>query len=175
VPCEVALTAPHLLELALTLTQLAAVYLDTPQPYLYSTNAFWTRPVTGPTRPDIQELHRDRDDERFLAMFTYLSDVRATVDGPHELVGPDGQTRSIYGPAGTIFLADTSNEHRGLRPTRDERGIHWFRWSISAQPPAYGWDRTEPVSHRVLGRRYPHAAALRRTLAPLVSLPNGTS
>ena len=169
VASETALLAPYLLERALALTDIAAEYLGVETPYLYSTNAFWTRP--GPARPrgDLQEFHRDCDDERFLVMFTYLNDVSTDANGPHDLEGPDGVTRSIRGVAGTMFLADTSHPHRGRKPTTHERGIHWFRWGVNERPASYVWDGTRPVEASVLGDRYPADPRLRRSLSPLVT------
>jgi len=169
VRCRDALLAPHLLERALGLIDLAAEYLGVEIPYLYSTSAFWTRPGQAAERGDIQAFHRDQDDSRFLAMFTYLSDVSNEHDGPHDLEGPDGKIRTVYGGAGTIFLADTSHRHRGRKPMERERGIHWFRWGVSERPAAYGWDGTRPVAAAPLGDRYPADARLRRVLSPLVT------
>lgn len=166
-----ALLAPHLLERALALSPAAAEYLEVPEPVIYSANAFWTRPGTEPPRWDIQELHRDADDERFLAMFVYLADVREEADGPHVLRGPDGEDRFIFGPAGTVFLADTRHEHAGLKPRSRERGLAWFRWGISEHPPAYVWDGIAPVPWSALGDRYPSSPTQRRQLRLLVSPP----
>lgn len=162
-----AIRAPYLFERALALTDLAAEYLSVSVPVLYSANAFWTRPDPKPSRPDIQELHTDQDDVRFLAMFTMLT--RTTKDeGAQELEGPDGVVRSISGEAGTMFLADTSRRHRGLKPRYCERGIHWFRWGVSEYPPANRWDKIEPINHKVLGRRYPSDPKLQRSVRLLV-------
>lgn len=166
-----ALLAPHLLERALSLTDVAARYLGLDPPILYSTNAFWTRPGPRAARGDIQGFHKDEDDDRFLAMFTLLTDVLAPDDGAHELVGPDGHTRQVMGYAGTIFLADTSYSHRGIKPTKTERGIHWFRWCIHDRPAAYVWDGLFPVSSSLLGDRYPTDLRLRQSLNPLVNPP----
>lgn len=166
-----ALLAPHIFEFALSLTDVAADYLGVELPYLYSTNAFWTRPGIEPPRRDIQGFHADADDTRFLVLFTYLTDVLSADDGPHQLLGPDGEVREVLGPAGTMFLADTSYEHRGLKPTLRERGIHWFRWGISATPAAYVWDGLEPVSHTRLGPRYPRRTRLRQSIRPLITPP----
>lgn len=165
-----ALLAPHLLERAVELSDLAAAYLGT-EPVIYSANAFWTRP--GPTAPfwDIQDFHRDADDERFLALFTLLTDVLEPEAGAHELIGPDGSIRAVLGPAGTTFLADTSHLHRGLKPRLHERGLHWFRYGISDPPPAYAWDGLVPISHLELGDRYPPDPRARTRLRLLVAPP----
>lgn len=165
-----ALLAPHILETALCQFETAAAYLGVDLPYLYSANAFWTRPGPGGSRPDIQEFHRDADDERFLAMFTFLTDVTLPEDGATELEGPTG-TVQFLGPAGTAFLADTSWPHRGQKPWHRERGIHWFRWGVSRRPEAYRWDGLSPVPAAALGERYPRDPDLRRAIEPLVSLP----
>lgn len=139
VPTRNAVLAPHLLEHALGYTDLAAAYLGRDPPVLYSMNAFWTRPGTAPSRPDIQEFHQDQDDERFLVMFFYLTDINEPTYGPHEIKGFDGVTRTVYGPAGTAFLADTSQPHRGVKPRRGERCLAWVRWVLAiGRRPASG-------------------------------------
>lgn len=158
-----ALLAPHLLERALELTDVAAGYLDVETPVLYSVNAFWTKPGPLASRPDIQELHCDRDDIRFLALFVLLTDTDRN-EGAHELEGPDHRIHSISGPAGTCFLADTSRNHRGLKPRYRERGAVWFRWGISDYPPANRWDKIEPIRAERLAGRYPHNARLQRSI-----------
>lgn len=169
VPTESAIRTPHWLEKGIVLTDLAAAYLNCDPPIAYSINAFWTRP--GPTAPygDIQEFHKDEDDIRFLAMFCFLSDVLCDADGPQDLKGPDGETHTIFGPAGTVFLADTSNFHRGRKPTSHQRGILWFRWGISDRPAANVWDKIKPISAWQLDfRRYPKDPYIRRSIRLLV-------
>lgn len=148
-----ALLAPRLFEKAVGLTDVASAYLGASPAYAYSSNAFWTRPIGG-VRPDIQDTHRDLDDERFLVLFCYLSDVKTDEDGPHALVGPDGVERKIYGPAGTMFLADTSHPHRGLKPTKGTRGIWWMRWGVSVPPAAYQWDKNYTTPGSAFGPRW---------------------
>lgn len=162
------LLAPYLLERALELTDIAADYVDRDPPTLYSANAFWTRPGTAPLRDDIQAYHRDQDDASFLVMFVFLTDVLSPDDGPQDLQGPDGVVRSIYGPAGTVFLADTSRMHRGRKPRSKERGLLWFRWGSSDRPAANEWDQIQPVDARRLGARYPSDPRLRESLRLLV-------
>lgn len=169
-----AVLAPYLLEAGLSLLGAAGAYLGTPDPFVYSANAYWTLPGAEPARADIQEFHVDADDEAgFLALFTYLTDVGGKWDGAHQLRGPDGIVRTVLGPAGTAFLADTRNEHRGLKPQTRERGIHWLRYSVSERPAAYVWDGLRPISCDRLGGRYPSDPRLRRSLQPLVTPPSG--
>lgn len=166
-----ATTAPYLFEIALGLTGLVADYLQRDPPRLYSTNAFWTRPGRSPNRSDIQDFHRDADDTRFLAMFVYLTDVLTDDDGPHDLYGPDGVVRTIYGPAGTIFLADTSRDHRGRKPRSRERGLLWYRWGVSDLPPAGQWDKVQPIPAALMGDRYPADERLRSSIELVVARP----
>lgn len=163
---DAAICVPYLFERALELTDLVSEYLGVDIPVLYSANAFWTR-SHGPSRPDIQEFHRDQDDARFVALFTMLTGTTER-DGAQELEGPDGVVRSIHGSAGTTFLADTSRPHRGLKPTHGERGIHWFRWGVSERPPANQWDQIQPVGRDSLGDRYPVDHRLQRSIRLLV-------
>lgn len=166
-----AIVAPHVFELGLAATALAGAYLGRDPPVAYSANAFWTRAGAGGTRPDIQEFHRDTDDERFLAMFVYLTDVSGEDGGPQDLHGPDDVVRTIFGPAGTVFLADTSRLHRGRKPAAGERGIAWYRWGVSDRPPAGVWDKVEPVPAAALGVRYPADPWLQESAKLLVTPP----
>lgn len=164
-----AILAPHVMELGFQYLDVAGVYLGRSPPLAYSTNAFWTRPSMGQTRGDIQEFHDDHDDTAFLAMFVYITDVVAEEDGPHDLIGPDGVMRTVYGPAGTVFLADTRHQHRGRRPRAGERGMMWYRWGVSEQPWSYGWDENKPIEAVLLGDRYPTDPRLRESIRLLVA------
>jgi hypothetical protein len=162
-----AILTPHLLETALAHTDLVAAYLGCDPPVMYSINVFWTRPGPAAARKDIQEFHRDKDDERFVTMFVFLTDVFE--DGAQDIEGPDGVIRGITGPAGATFLSDTSRQHRGRKPTRGERGIAWVRWGVSDPPAAYVWDGNEPVSASELGDRYPEDQRLRESMRLIAS------
>lgn len=146
-----AILAPHLWERALGLTPVAAQYLETSTPWLYSINAFCTRPGQ-PVRPDIQDWHRDSDDVKFLPLFCYLTDVGE--DGAQQLRAPSGDL-SITGPVGTTFFSNTMLEHRGLKPIHEERIVWWARWGVSPEPASYVWDKLEPLPKERLGDRYP--------------------
>lgn len=160
---EDVLRAPGWLEQALEWMPLAGKYLEAP-PLLYSVNAFTTYPKHGPTQADIQEFHRDADDVRFVALFCYLTDVLHSTSGPHEFVRgshaetsvkPDYDTMAtIYGPAGTMFLADTSGLHRGVRPTSNKRIMAWARFGVTDPPASYVWDKLAPIPSALLGDRY---------------------
>ncbi len=164
-----AILAPHLLEKALSLIDLAAAYVKRDPPVTYSANAFWTRPGKAAPRGDIQEFHCDVDDKSFLAMFVYLTDVLRDEDGPHDLTGPLGDVSTIRGPAGTVFLADTSRPHRGRKPQAAERGIAWVRWGVSDRPAANEWDHIEPIVASRLGARYPSDPRLRESIRLLAA------
>ena len=150
---------PHFWDLVASVAPVVGQYLEAP-PRLYSVNAFWTRPSDREPQPDIQKYHRDADDDRFLAMFVYGTDVWGDYDGPHvfatrshrDTIGPE--TR-ILGPAGTVFLADTRGLHYGEKPQRGDRLILWARWGVSERPVAYDIDKLRPVSRAALGGRYP--------------------
>lgn len=163
-----AILAPHVFEYAMEYLDLASAYLGRDPAVSYSANAFWTRPGSAAPRKDIQAPHCDQDDERFLVMFVYLTDVACDADGPHELIEPDGIPRVIYGPAGTVLLSDTSHPHRGLKPTSRERGIMWWRWGVSDRPAANAWDKIEPIAASRMGVRYPASHRLRESIRLLV-------
>lgn len=164
-----AIRTPHLFEKALSLTDVASEYLGRDPAVAYSANVFWTRPGAAALRDDIQSFHVDQDDVRFLAMFVYLDDVREPADGPQDLEGPDGIKRTIYGKAGTVFLADTMRPHRGRKPTSKERGLYWWRWGVSDKPPAGQWDKIVPIPSSGLGSRYPSNQRLQESIRLLVS------
>lgn len=163
-----AIAAPHLLERGLEHLDLASEYLSRDPAVAYSANAFWTRPGSAALRDDIQSFHCDQDDVRFLAMFVYLTDVLTDDDGPQDLEGPDGTRRTIYGAAGTVFLADTMRPHRGRKPVAGERGIYWWRWGVSDRPAANEWDKIEPMAATAFGDRYPADGRLRESIRLLV-------
>lgn len=146
------LRAPHLLRHALDHLDVAAEYLDC-EPVLYSLNTWQSFP-TGPSHRYTQQWHRDHDDKRFLALFTFLSDVgqdgahlyvnnshRTTEDRPKD----DAAVVNTFGSAGASFIADTSGLHMGGKPVSGVRWITWARFGVSERPKAYVQDRLEPV------------------------------
>jgi hypothetical protein len=166
---ETIVLAPHVWDLAISLLPSAAAYLEA-RPRLYSLNAFWSRAGAAPPMAALQTWHRDRDDERFLALFIYGTDVLTEADGPHRFqLGSHDPRRHpvpfappVYGPAGTAFLADTRGLHMGVKPTSPEpRLIIWARWGISDRPWAYEQDKLAPVDASRLGDRYPEDAETR--------------
>lgn len=167
------LSAPHFLEFALGMTRIAREYLGR-DPLLYSVNAFTTYPISGPMNPDIQEWHRDRDDVKFLALFVYLTDVMDVNDGAHLFkVGThegaaDGDVRTVLGPSGTAFLADTRAFHMGVRPVSRPRTVAWARWCVTDPPASYLWDGQAPCDRAVLGDRYPVDEGLRASMRLVV-------
>ena len=170
---EDVLGAPHFFEFALGLTDDAKRYLER-DALLYSVNVFTTYPIDGPMNPDIQVYHRDRDDERFLALFVYLTDVCTLSDGAHQFQmgthdgGPAAGTCTILGRAGTAFLADTRGLHRGERPSSKTRTMAWARWCVSDPPASYLWDGQRSAPRDVLGDRYPTDSALRDSIRLVV-------
>jgi hypothetical protein len=166
--------APGLLECAIALTPIAAAYLEAPS-VLYSLNAFNCEPNVQP-KSDIQGWHRDTDDVRFLALFAYITDVNCDGDGPHEfMIGshrgtvPPGNRRSIYGPAGTMFLADTRALHMGAVPQYRRRTIAWARWGVTRPPASYVWDGLAPTPRADIGDRYPSDPLMRDAISLVVA------
>ena len=122
-------------------------------PTLYSVNAWWSYPGTEPRLINSQYFHRDTDDWRFVTLFVYLTSVDDT-SGPHQIVegshtedwsevsgkGPDFSgkieathadlIRTITGPAGTMFLCNTTALHRGLMPSSRSRLVAWARYGL---------------------------------------------
>lgn len=155
-------TAPYLWDLVVSLLPTAARYLSAP-PRLYSLNAFWTRPSTSEPARDLQTWHRDRDDERFVTLFVYGTDVLEAAAGAHRYRtgtqdgAAEGEARTMLGPAGTCFLADTRGLHMGVKPEppHGPRLLIWARWCVSERPWSYDQDRLSPVPAAALGDRYP--------------------
>lgn len=155
--------APYLWEFVVGCAPVAVEYLGGAA-RLYSMNAFWTRPTTSAPRPDLQGFHRDRDDERFVALFVYGTPVPDLAGGPHVFVvgshldddpAAEAGSRSdvsVLGPAGTAFFVDTSGLHMGAKPLREPRLLIWARWGVSERPWAYVNDQLSPVSQSVLGK-----------------------
>jgi len=156
--------APHFWDFVISLMPTAVEYLGS-APHLYSLNAFWAKPG-GSIWKDLQTFHRDADDDRFLTLFVYGTDVLDVNDGPHlfragtharpDLAPEDCFEQefapvSVYGRAGTAFLADTRGLHMGMKPTHGERLLLWARWGVSERPASYDWDQLEPVP---VGDRY---------------------
>jgi hypothetical protein len=152
------LRIPGFLTYALSLTEFVRAYLET-DPVMYSVNAYWSKPAEK-THPALQELHRDKDDNRFLTLFIYGTDVLCLDDGPHQyLMGTqhgaeNGQHVSVYGWRMYGFLADGRGLHRGLMPRSGPRLLAWVRWGISDPPATYLSDGAEPVPKRFV-QEYP--------------------
>lgn len=162
--------APHVLEYALQLTDIAAQFLGKEPPVLYSFNCFYTRPGSH-VRPDIQLFHQDSDDSKFLPLFILLTDVLKVEDGAQEIQFECKPTAQIMGQAGTAFFSDTSHPHRGLKPLTYERGIIWVRWGVTEKPDhkhAYVWDELKPLKKYKLGDRYPSDPRLQQSIRLMV-------
>lgn len=154
---EDVIAAPHFLEFALSYTDLAEAVLGE-FPYLYSLNAFWTRPGHWALDPNIQNWHRDRDDRKFLVLFLFGTDVgddgahlfakgthRDPPNSPHGLP-PNAKIAEFSGPRGTYFFAQTFGVHMGRKPQHRERLLGWVRWCVSEKPQSYVWDGLKPIA-----------------------------
>lgn len=166
------LRAPGLLEAALSVYPIVRDYLGRPS-LLYSVNAFYTLPHDTP-KADIQGWHRDADDEDFLALFIYCTDVRRPADGVHEYQlgthrgANEGPVKQIFGHPGTMFLAAPKGLHRGLIPKGSMRMVAWARWGVSDPPPSYVWDLNSPLPRDQIGGRYPSDPILQDAIKLLV-------
>ena len=142
-PLRTLIESPAIMDLvnAVPVLRIAAAYLGC-KPTLSSLGVRWSFPG-GDGAGDTQQFHRDPDDWRFLKLFVYLSDVDAG-SGPHVYVprshrtmgqvrarpyaqseierryGKDG-ARTVLGPQGTAFMADTYGIHAGMVPARTPR------------------------------------------------------
>ncbi|HYF45850.1 MAG TPA: phytanoyl-CoA dioxygenase family protein [Acidimicrobiales bacterium] len=109
----------------------------------------------GPSASAAQMFHSDRDRLAFLKFFVYLTDV-GPQHGPHVYVAgshrglPRGlrgdrrydddevsrafgeeALRSLTGPAGTIFAADTGGLHKGLAPQQGHRLVFQLEFATN--------------------------------------------
>jgi hypothetical protein len=151
-PLETVLACPGLLDAvnAPAILRIAAAFLGC-KPTLSSLGVRWSFPqADGPAQ--VQAFHRDPDDWRFLKLFVYLTAVDAE-SGPHVYVAGSnrtaatlraqahalaalerrygaGQIRTVTGPPGTTFMADTHGIHQGLPPRRRPRLILQAQYSL---------------------------------------------
>ena len=160
------MTAPGLFSYIVDKTWIAADYLRVALPRLYSINAFWTF-LGGEDAPDIMKWHRDADDERFVALFIYGTDVLKDEDGAHYFTCKDGNQRVVLGQAGTAFMEDPSQLHMGKHPTTQPRLLIWARWGVSEVPPSYKWDKLRPMSRNDLPS-YPSDQRLQKSVELVV-------
>ncbi len=177
---ETIMGCPGLVELvnSPTVLKIASAYLRC-RPTLSSLGVRWSLP--NATRNALyQSFHRDIDDWRFLKLFIYLTDVTET-SGPHDYVRTSHQStfgfrerryeiaevdarfgldklRTITGPAGTTFMADTLGIHRGGVPTGSARLILQAQYSLL---PVYAFEYAprdmnaaaiDPYSNRLMVR-----------------------
>lgn len=118
------MAAPHWLAIAEAYKGVASEYFGS-LAVLWSLNAFYTDDKT-PFMRGVNGLHRDKEADKILALFMLCYDTPAS--GAQLVLGPDGEFRGVYGPAGTAWLADTTNPHCGLMPT-EPRLIAWARYA----------------------------------------------
>ena len=116
---------------------------------------WWSTAIgTAPSSPAAQLFHFDLDRLRFLKFFVYLTDVdeesgpHAYVRGSHKQLPRQlredrrytdeeveasfpGQTVSIAGPTGTMFLADTRGLHKGAPLQKGHRLVFQLEYASS--------------------------------------------
>jgi hypothetical protein len=129
---------------------LAGAYLGC-CPTLSSVGLRWSFPSNAEAS-DVQRFHRDPDDWRFVKLFVYLTDVDES-SGPHVYVqgshranveirarshdlaqiekrfGPDA-AKTVMGPRGTAFMADTAGIHMGKPPSDRPRLMLIAQYSL---------------------------------------------
>ena len=151
-PLSAVVACPGLMEAinAPDILRIAAGYVGC-KPTISSLGVRWSFP-SAVKREETQLFHRDPDDWRFLKLFVYLTDVEPDA-GPHVFVCGSHETaarlraqpyeraalereygaariRSITGPAGTTFMADTHGIHMGQPPARAARLILQVQYSL---------------------------------------------
>lgn len=184
---EDVILAPHWFETALSFYSLAKSFLPK-QPRLYSISAFWTTPYEGPLYGDTQTWHRDQDDVCQMTLFMLGSDVNDPSEGAHlyqrgthkiadgdlgrdpPSPPPYGIVSTVYGPAGTLVIADTWGLHKAIRPAKLPRLLVWARYACANPPFTYINDGLKPVSKDLLGcGRYPEDPELQEAVRLVVA------
>jgi len=124
--CEQVLRTPGLLDLFNDplIIETAQRWLGT-LPCLYSLNAWISLVAEQPEGQHNQFWHRDTDDHRFLTLFLLLTDTDENSGATQ--VECNG-VHTLCGPAGSLFLVNTLNPHRGLVPKSHDRMIVWARY-----------------------------------------------
>ena len=134
--------APHFLNYAKSLTPIVSKYFQEPA-ILWSLNAFYTDRNT-PYFPGLHGLHKDRGGEKIVALFVLGYDT--PLDSAQLHMRFDGTLELLYGPAGTAWLADNTQYHMGLIPSR-ARMLMWARWAEKL--PQEFHDEKLPVIHGI--------------------------
>jgi hypothetical protein len=155
---KTALETPHMINAATSPKVMETVHQWIPEPLVYSVNIFWTFPKQGVS--GIQIFHRDYDDERFLAMFFYLTDnvAQRYISGSHLFdVQPTKQRsvnsvilekhgdkmQTLSGEAGTAILMNPYGYHAGVNP-ESPRLLAWVRFG-TCENQAYKNDKNRPI------------------------------
>lgn len=112
-------------------------------PCLYSVNAWWSLKGFEPQCWHNQKWHVDTDADKFLCLFIYLTDVTSEEDGPQQ-IDKDG-VWSILGRAGTMFVSNTLNKHRGLPPKNRDRLMVWARYGEGENSNSADLDGVTPI------------------------------
>lgn len=183
---EDVLKAPHFFEMALAYESLARSYFRQ-RPRMYSVSAFWTTPSDGPLYGDTQTWHRDQDDKHQMTLFMLGSDVPDPSEGAHlyqkgthriadsELgrdppsPPPCGIVTAVWGPAGTLVIADTWGLHKAIRPAKLPRLLVWARYAVANPPFTYVNDGLAPISKELLASRYPTDPELQEVVRLVVA------
>lgn len=134
--------------------QVAELYLGC-KPTLDNIGGWWSFAGRSAAK-GTQWFHRDWDNIRAIKLFIYLTDT-GPADGPFEFVEgshrderlvdihriadpvvaarmPDLPLRTMTGPAGMIFMADTFGIHRGRLPERGSRLMATAQYGIWRTP-----------------------------------------
>ncbi len=144
---------------------LAGKYFGSP-PINDLVTMWWSAPFGPPSSEAAQLFHFDMDRIRFLKLFIYLTDV-GTDNGPHVYVRgshrtkppaffrdrrfsdrevasgfPASDVHELHGPAGTVFVADTSGMHKGKPLIRGQRLVLQLELASSLFGQAYERHRT---------------------------------
>jgi hypothetical protein len=159
--------APHWFEMSLQMSEIVKDYFNTKNMILYSYNAFYSNPE-GPGYTGVQNWHTDFDSENFVALFMYLTDVMVIEDGPHAFEERNGTRVDIFGPAGTMFFADTRCMHMGHKPKNKPRGLTWARWSTDPNQRTYSIDGLSPIDRSLIGDRFPKDTVLQNIIRKVV-------
>ena len=138
------------------LQSIARSYLGAPTT-LYDIGCFWAYPGTE-RHPFSQMWHRDWDDYKFLAFFTFLTDVDNEADGYHKFLlrshladFPD-ELRSISGVSRIAHMARSAIEALRYGP-RQVRGYCGSAFAHFSPAEFFGKRKLHPYYERILQDR----------------------
>lgn len=111
--------------------------------FLYAVNTMITTPSKN--IHSVTDIHRDRDDIKFLAIFVYWTATEESngstffVPGSHiDLSIDESQGHYIETIPGSVYAMDTFALHSGNKNVKDTRVVSWFRFGSRINAASFG-------------------------------------